>query len=169
MNWFKLIGSTDNQVAENWADEEAHNLTEIRFPWNKPPDLWTPGRVILYAVGSTALIAAQSIDGPPSKRSRRGPPGSDDDRWPHRIKVKTHYYCSPLSTAPRLRQVAPEFADKYAKLFRNGSHWKIENEEYERLADAIEAAGQPYREELESKSALVGTKAPSRARKPSNP
>jgi hypothetical protein len=144
MNWFKLVGSTEDRLAEDWAHEEAGNFTEVRFPWNKPPNLWSPGRLILYAVGSTALVATQSVDGPPSIRPRRGPAGSRDYRWPHAIKVKTHYYCSPLATAPLLRTVAPDFADKYAKRFRNGSHWQITDEEYEQLAAAIEEAGQRY-------------------------
>lgn len=48
------------------------------------------------------------------------------------------------AVAPLLRDVALEVADKYAKRFRNGSHWKIADEEYETLAKAIEAAGAPY-------------------------
>lgn len=55
--------------------------------------------------------------------------------------MKTHYFCSPVSTAPPLREAAPEIADKYAKLFRNGSDWQITDEEYERLAAAIESHG----------------------------
>jgi hypothetical protein len=102
----------------------------------------SPDRIVLYTAGSTALIATQT--GPPSIRPRRGAPGSRDNRWPHAIRVKTHFFCSPLSSAPLLRDVAPEVADKYAKRFRNGSHWKITDNEYEPLARAIEAAGRPY-------------------------
>jgi hypothetical protein len=147
VNWFKLIGATDDPISENWADEEAHNLAEIRFPWNKPPnEVCSPDRIILYAVGSTALIATQCVDGPPHINPRRGPPGSRDRRWPHAIKVKTRYFCSPLSSAPLLRDAASEIADKYAKRFRNGSHWKITDDEYEKLAAAIEGAGRQYRD-----------------------
>ena len=73
MNWFKLVGSTEDPVAEDWAHDDAQNFTEIRFPWNKPPDLWSPGRIILYAVGSRALIATQT-----SRRStqHQAPPGA---------------------------------------------------------------------------------------------
>jgi hypothetical protein len=145
MNWLKLVGATGDPIAEDWAHEEAHNFTEIRFPWNKPPsNVWSPGRFVLYAVGSTALIAVQSVDGPPQINPRRGPAGSRDNRWPHAIKVQTHHFCSPVSSAPLLREVAPEVADKYAKLFRNGSHWQITDEEYEKLAAAIERNGRRY-------------------------
>jgi hypothetical protein len=144
MNLFKMIGATEDQVVEDWEHKESHIFMEIRFPWNKPPtEVWSPGRVIVYAVGSGALIATQIVDGPPSIKPRRGPAGSRDDRWPHEIKVKTLYYCSPLSTAPMLREVSPKFADKYRKRFRNGSHWQITDEEYQVLADAIEGAGRP--------------------------
>lgn len=145
MNWLKLVGATDNPISEDWEHEDPHNFTEIRFPWNKPPSkVWAPGRVILYAVGSTALIATQSIDGPPHMNPRRGPAGSRDNRWPHAIRVKTHFYCSPLSSAPLLREVAPEIADRYAKLFRNGSHWPITDQEFEKLAAAVEANGRRF-------------------------
>jgi len=145
MNWFKLVGATGDPVDENWAEVEAHNFTEIRFPWNKPPtEVCSPDRFVLYAVGSTALIATQTVDGPPSIRPRRGAAGSRDDRWPHAVKVKTRFFCSQLSSAPLLRDVAPEIADKYAKRFRNGSHWKITDEEYETLAMAIEGSGCRY-------------------------
>lgn len=146
MNWLKLVGASGDPLAENWASSEARNLVEIRFPWNKPPSqVCSPDRIILYAVGSTALVATQTVDGPPSIRPRRGPAGSRDDRWPHAIKVKTHYFCSPISSAPRLREVAPEIAEKYSKRFRNGSHWKLTDGEYKRLAAAIESAGRKYR------------------------
>jgi hypothetical protein len=101
MNWFKLVGAAGDPVDEDWAEVEAHNFTEIRFPWNKPPtQVCSPDRIVLYAVGSTALIATQTVDGPPSIRPRRGAPGSRDNRWPHAIRVKTHFFCSPLSSAP---------------------------------------------------------------------
>ena len=146
MNWLKLIGATDKPLPEDWEHDAAHNFTELRFPWNKPPsDIWAPGRIVLYAVGSTALIATQSVDGPPHINPRRGPAGSRDNRWPHSIKVKTHSFCSPLSSAPLLREVAPEIADKYAKRFRNGSHWRITDEEYEKVAAAIERHGRRFR------------------------
>ena len=146
MNLFKLVGATDKPLPEDWARDAPHNFEEIRFPWNKPPNnVWSPGRIVLYAVGSTALIATQSVDGPPHINPRRGPTGSRDNRWPHSIKVRTHFFCSPLSSAPRLRDIAPEVADKYARLFRNGSHWQITDQEYEKLAGAIERAGRPYR------------------------
>jgi hypothetical protein len=145
MKLFKLIGATENRVADDWEHKEPHIFTEIRFPWNKPPtNVWSPCQVIIYTVGSGALIATQEVAGPPSIKPRRGPAGSRDNRWPHEIEVKTLYYCSPLSAAPELRDVSPEFADKYRKRFRNGSHWQITDEEYDLLASAVEDAGRPF-------------------------
>lgn len=145
-NWFKLVGSTEDPVAEDWEHEGPEMFTEVRFPWNKgPKDIWAPGRLILYAVGSRVLVAVQTVDGPPQFNPRRGPPGSTTNRWPHTIRVRTHYYCSPLSSAPQLRDVSPEFADRYAKRFREGSHWKISDDEYEPLEAAIKKAGREYR------------------------
>jgi hypothetical protein len=51
--------------------------------------------------------------------------------------------CSRLS-APKLRDVYPEFADKYSHLFRNGSHWRITDAEFDKLADGIRQAGRRY-------------------------
>jgi hypothetical protein len=148
MNWFKLVGATGDPAAEDWEHEEPDNFTEIRFPWNKPPtDVWSPGRIVLYAVERGVLMATQTIDGAPSINQRRGPTGSLTNRWPHTIKVKTHRYCSPLTSAPELRTVAPEFAEKYSKRFRQGSHWRITDDEYQQLAAAVERAGRPYRGE----------------------
>jgi hypothetical protein len=145
MNWFKLIGATDSQLAEDWAVDESINFTEIWFPWSKPPKMISkPDRIILYAVGHGLLVAEQTVDGPPQLRPRRGPVGSPENRWPHRISVRTHYFCSPLSTAPKLRDVAPAFAQRHAKKFRNGSHWRISDAEYEELAMTIREHGQPY-------------------------
>jgi hypothetical protein len=120
-------------------------LNEVRFPWNKPPDdIWAPGHLILYAVGSGALIADQQVDGPPQIRPRRGAPGTPNNRWPHKLTVKTEYLCSPVSAAPKLRDVAPEFADHYKARFWNGSHWKISEDEYEQLASIIRSFGAPF-------------------------
>ena len=143
--WFKLVGATDSRLAEFWAQDEPFNFTEVWFPWNKSPsDIWRPGRQILYAVGWGVLVAEQDVDGPPQIKPRRGPPGSPTNRWPHRLAVKTLYYCSPLTTAPELREYAPEFADRYAKRFWNGSHWRIDEDEYQLLSGIIRAHGQPY-------------------------
>jgi hypothetical protein len=57
---------------------------------------------------------------------------------------ETEFFCSPLAAAPKLRNVYPEFADKYAHLFRNGSHWRIRDDEFDRLAGEIRKAGRAY-------------------------
>jgi hypothetical protein len=100
--------------------------------------------MIVYAVGSRVLIANQTVDGPPRLMPRRGPAGSPQNRWPHSVSVKTDFYCSPLSGAPALREVAPDFARQYAGRFRDGSHWRIDAAEYELLAGAIKTSGQPF-------------------------
>jgi hypothetical protein len=142
MSWFKLVGSTENPLPDNWVADLPELLTEMRFPWNKPPsDIWAPGNLILYAVGAGTLIGIQQVDGPPQLRPRRGPPGSIENRWPHKLAVKTDVVCSPVSAAPKLREVAPEIAARYGKRFWNGSHWKLDDSEYERLAEIIRSAG----------------------------
>lgn len=142
MGWLKLVGSTENPVPNHWEVDRRDLLTEIRFPWNKPPsDIWAPGTLILYAVGSGALIAVQSVDGPPQLLPRRGAPGSPEHRWPHKLAVKTELVCSPVDEAPTLRDAAPDIADHYRKRFRNGSHWKLENDELDRLRAIVSAAG----------------------------
>jgi hypothetical protein len=142
MSWLKLVGSTENPVPDYWNVDRPDLLSEIRFPWNKPPsDIWAPGWLILYAVGTGALIAIQSVDGPPQLLPRRGAPGTPENRWPHKLAVKTECVCSPVSSAPRLRDTAPEIAARYRSRFRNGSYWKIDNGEYELLAEIIQAAG----------------------------
>ena len=146
MNWFKLVGTTDSPVDDDWGRKEPENFSMIYFPWNKPPkEVCSSDRIILYAVGDRVLMATQTVDGPPYLGPRRGPVGSPRYRWPHSIKVRTDYYCSPLSTAPKLREVAPDFAAKHSKRFRNGSHWRIEDDEYEQLARVVTMAGRPYR------------------------
>ncbi|MFZ1154673.1 MAG: hypothetical protein WAN93_07200, partial [Solirubrobacteraceae bacterium] len=59
------------------------------------------------------------------------------------IKVRTHCFCSPPTSAPKLRGVAPDFAERHAKRFRDGSHWRITDAEYEQLAAAIEQDERP--------------------------
>jgi hypothetical protein len=145
MVWFKLVGTSKEPVPPKWAVERPDLFCEIRFPWNKPPrDLSNGEQIIVYAVGTRVLIASQTIDGPPRLRPRRGPIGSPQNRWPHSISVKTEFYCSPLSSAPVLREVAPDFTHRYASRFRDGSHWRIEHDEYALLAAAIEASGRSY-------------------------
>lgn len=145
MIWFKLVGATDKPVPPNWEVERPALFTEVHFPWNKPPtDVSNGERIILYAVGSRVLIATQIVDGPPTIAPRRGPVGSDAYRWPHSIDVRTLDYCSPLRNAPKLREIAPEFADRYAGKFREGSHWRIEDAEYAQLAAAIKTAGRTF-------------------------
>ncbi|MGH2864927.1 MAG: hypothetical protein ACRDJX_06720 [Solirubrobacteraceae bacterium] len=58
------------------------------------------------------LIATQTADGPPYIAPKRGPAGLPEYRWPHSITVKTDYYCSPLASAPKLREVVPDFAKR---------------------------------------------------------
>jgi hypothetical protein len=143
--WLKLVGATENQVADYWPQDQPFNFTEIWFPWNKPPsDIWQPGRIILYAVGWGALMAEQAVAGPPKIMPRRGPAGSPQNRWPHRLAVKTLFYCSPLSQAPLLRDLAPEIADRYSKRFWNGSHWRISDDEYGQLSAIIRDHGDSY-------------------------
>jgi hypothetical protein len=145
MNWFKLVGATGHQVAEDWEHDDAENFVSIRFPWSKPPSrICLHDRVVLYAVGDGVLMATQRVIGEPGIKPRRGPKGSQDDRWPHTLDVETLFYCSPLSTAPKLRDVAPDVADKYEKKFWNGSHWRITDEEYEQLAHIVEEAGRSH-------------------------
>lgn len=145
MIWFKLVGTSEEPVPPDWAVERPDLFREIRFPWNKPPrDLSNGEPIIVYAVGSRVLIANQTVDGPPRLMPRRGPIGSPENRWPHSVSVKTDFFCSPLSSAPVLREVAPDFARRYASRFRDGSHWRIEVEEYELLAAAIKTSSHPY-------------------------
>src|ERR1700691_5153547 len=133
MNWFKLVGSTESPVDEDWERTEPGNFTEIHFPWNKPPTrISSHDRIILYAVGGR-LMATQTVDGPPRIMPRRGAVGSQENRWPHLVEVRTHYFCSPLRSAPELRRVAPDFAENHSKRFRDGSHWRITDAEYEQL------------------------------------
>ncbi|MEK6273166.1 MAG: hypothetical protein AABM42_11045 [Actinomycetota bacterium] len=73
-NWFKLVGSTEDPVPEDWEDDGPEMFTEVRFPWNKPPrDIWAPGRLILYAVGWRVLVATQTVNGPPEIKQRHEP------------------------------------------------------------------------------------------------
>jgi hypothetical protein len=146
VNWFKLVGATESQVADDWDQKEPHNFTMVYFPWNKPPrHVCRSDRIVLYAVGAGALMATQIVDAPPRLKQRRGPIRSSENRWPHSIEVRTLRYCSPLATAPKLREAALDFAKHYSKRFRNGSHWQITDEEYEQLAAAIDASGRVYR------------------------
>jgi hypothetical protein len=55
--------------------------------------------------------------------------------------VKTEVVCSPVDEAPRLRDVAPDIADRYRKRFRNGSHWKLGDDEVDRLRAIVQTAG----------------------------
>ena len=122
MSWFKLVGSTENPLPDNWVADLPELLTEMRFPWNKPPsDIWAPGHLILYAVGAGTLIGIQQVDGPRQLRPRRGVPGSVENRWPYKLAVKTEVVCSPVSAAQKLREVAPKIAARYGKRFWNGS------------------------------------------------
>jgi hypothetical protein len=143
MNWFKLVGATDSPVDDDWEHTEPWNFTQIHFPWNKPPTrISSPDRIILYAVGGR-LMATQTVDSPPRIEPRRGPAGSPENRWPHSIKVRTHFFCTPLNEAPELRIVAADFAARYSSRFRDGSHWRISDVEYEQLAAIIDKAGRP--------------------------
>lgn len=146
MIWFKLVGATDKLMPQNWVEDRAGLLTKIHFPRNKRPIKLSNGeRVILYAVGHKALVATQTVkDTHGASKKRHGPPGSDAYRWPWELDVTTHYYCSPIKDAPLLRDVAPGFVAHYAGKFWEGSHWDIEEPEYELLAAAIETAGRRY-------------------------
>jgi hypothetical protein len=141
--WFKLVGSTENPLPDDWVQQRPDLLTAIRFPWNKPPsDIWAPGKLVLYAVGSGALIAVQRVDGPPQLLPRRGAPGTAENRWPHKLAVKTERFCPSVCFAPKLRDDVPTFAAKYGSRFRNGSHWAITDEEFAVLDEVIRSAGQ---------------------------
>jgi len=145
MIWFKLVGATEEPVPPNWEIERRDIFTKLNFPRTKPPNKVSNGEpIIVYAVGSRVLIATQIVQRS-SGRKRSGPPGSREYRWPWEIEVKTHHFCSPLKDAPKLREVAPDFAKRYAGKFWEGSHWEIDEPEYAELAAAIEAAGRPYR------------------------
>lgn len=146
MIWFKLVGAVDDPVDENWAEVSKEIFTEIHFPRNKRPNKLSNGEgVILYAVGTKVLIATQTVASTlPASRERKGLPGSPEYRWPWQIDVETHHFCSPLKDAPKLREVAPEFARRYAGKFWEGSHWEIDEPEYKKLAAEIEAAGRPF-------------------------
>jgi hypothetical protein len=144
MIWFKLVGATEEPVPPNWEIERPDIFSKLHFPRNKPPSKVSNGEsIIVYAVGSQVLIATQTVQRSPGRR-RSGPPGSRAYRWPWEIDVKTHHFCSPLKDAPKLREVAPDFAKRYAGKFREGSHWEIDEPEYAELAGTIEAAGRPY-------------------------
>jgi len=148
VKWYKLVGATEpgQRVPPDWAHDDQETFTKIRFPWNKPPtQVCLHDGVILQAVRDTGLMAVQKVVGQPGINPRRGPKGSLNDRWPHTIDVKTEFFCSPLSVAPKLRDVYPQFADKYAHLFRNGSHWRITDDEFDKLAEIISNAGRRYR------------------------
>jgi len=55
------------------------------------------------------------------------------------MDVETHDYIPDRRRAPLLGDVAPDFTTKYppAKYFRQGSHWRITDEEFEALAASI--------------------------------
>lgn len=146
MNWFKLVGSTESPVGKNWAEEEPWIFTKVHFPRNKRPNKISNGElIVIYAVASKVLLATQTVvSTAPASKERKGTPGTDEHRWPWEIWVHTHYYCSPLEDAPVLREVAPEFAERHAKKFREGSHWPIEDSEYAQLATAVQECGRPY-------------------------
>ena len=147
MKWYKLVGSvkTGQFVAENWSATIRDTFDAIRFPWNKPPSqVCTGDEFVVQAVGDTGLIAVQKVIKPPYLNPRRGPKGLLDNRWPHVVEVDTEFFCSPLKTAPKLRDVFPEFAADHAKRFRDGSHWSITDEEFKRLAGEVRRAGRPF-------------------------
>jgi hypothetical protein len=60
------------------------------------------------------------------------------------MDVETHSFAANLQNAPQLKAVLPEFMDKYRKLFRNGSHWLITDEEFDALEQAILTAGEGH-------------------------
>jgi hypothetical protein len=144
--WFKLIGSTEDPVKDDWEHEEPGIFTKMHFPRNKRPvKISNDELVIVYAVKSMRLIATQKVvDTKPASKERKGEAGTDEHRWPWEIIVGTDHYCSPLATAPELREVAPDFKANYASYFREGSHWEIADSEYDQLAAAITAAGRSY-------------------------
>jgi hypothetical protein len=139
MNWFKLVGATEDQVHEHWDEDESEMFTRVHFSAGKPPtSIFNKDRMVLYAVGSKVLIATQTVVASP------GVHYTDGRRWPWEITVTTHDYCAPLSKAPKLREHVPEVAERYAKKFWEGSHWEIDDGEYEQLASAVAATGRPY-------------------------
>jgi hypothetical protein len=146
MNWFKLVGTTKDPVPPDWEHEDPGMFTRLHFPRNKRPNKLSNGeRIVVYAVRHGLLIATQTVESTaPASRERKGAPGSPEHRWPWEIWVKTHAYCSPLASAPALREVAPDFADRHSNKFRDGSHWPITDAEYLQLAGAIEANGRFY-------------------------
>src|SRR5688572_18086860 len=114
----------------------------MRFPKHRPPrDISDHERLIGYAVEKGKVFLVQTRAGGIRIQPPYGPKGSVTYRWPNEMDVETHAWVPNLKNAPELKAVLPDFMDKYRKKFWRGSHWLIDDAEYDALEAAVIAAG----------------------------
>jgi hypothetical protein len=140
--WFKLVGVTGGAVPDLWTVEEASLFEVMRFPKHRQPtNIANYEGLIAYAVGKAKVFAAQRRAGAVRINAPSGPIGSATYRWPHEMEVETFAWVPDLRDAPTVETAAPGFMANYGKLFRQGSHWRITDEEFDALEAAILTAG----------------------------
>lgn len=141
--WFKLVGVPEGQVPDRWTVEEPDLMDMMRFPKHRQPtNISDYNGLIAYAVGKQKAFAAQRRAGAIRIQKPYGPPGSVTYRWPHEMDVETFAWVTDLRNAPQPDDAVPGFMAKYRGQFWNGSHWRITDEEFAALEQAILAVGE---------------------------
>lgn len=152
-SWLKLVGTTDENLPDDWYVQRHDLLTVVRFAWNKKPEkVANYDRIVLYAVGKKRIFATQRRKGGSQSirlNDAEGKKGSITYRYPKEMDVETYAYVGDLTDAPRISDVLPGFLLKYRKKnsFRNGSHFEIAPDEFAAMENAILDAGEGKRVE----------------------
>lgn len=101
--WIKTIGSSEDQLQEDWLDDRGFLLESVFFP-KHPRSLRAGDLLVYYAAGRGVFPAVVEITSDEVHEDLRHPKHAQ--RWPWRMSVRPRLVIPKLSQSPRLEDVS---------------------------------------------------------------
>ena len=128
--WLKSVGSSDDQMADDYPESAPKELSYVGFPEKGKPSVRPGEYLVYYASGQERIIGIAEVFTPPTK-------DSGEERWPWRCEVRPRIIINRIHRCPSLDVMSGDERN-FRLAVRQQSHVEITEEQYLRALRAIE-------------------------------
>ena len=133
--WLKSVGSTSDQMAEDWVTSAPQELSNVHFSMRGKPKVRVGDYLVYCTAMRQRIIGVAEVYMPPTND---GP----EERWPWRCRVKPHLMLATIEGAPSLDILSATKTEegKLRAGVRPISHVTLTEKQYRRALTALEGA-----------------------------
>ncbi|MGV1048515.1 MAG: hypothetical protein ACOYD4_08355 [Solirubrobacterales bacterium] len=128
--WIKALGTSENQLADDWRSERG-GLFKDAITFKSKPGLRKGDGVVLYATGTGLIFAVGTVTSHPYL-----PAGESDSGWPWIVNVE-YQRSRPFIHDGELLEVLNVEDRDLRKVIKRRSHVRLSEAEFEAAVQAL--------------------------------